>query len=109
MRYEYAPEALDVLGGHGLCPQSHTRPEVVREALSDLYRYEIRRLKRRLVSGEFPKDEYIDRVIQLRRQYWLLSIPVPQWTREMPAAADHAFTRSADHPIARSPDPPIPK
>ena len=81
MGFEYAPEALEVLAGHGLCPHPGTPPAVVREALSDLYRYEIRRLKRRLLAGEFPKDEYLGRVIELRRQYWLLSIPVERWSR----------------------------
>jgi hypothetical protein len=83
VRYEYAPEALEVLAGHGLCPRPETPPATVREALSDLYRYEIRRLKRRLLDGEFPKDDYSPRVIQLRRQYWLLSIPVHHWAREI--------------------------
>lgn len=81
MRYDYVPEALEVLAAHGLCPTPDTPPGAVREALSDLYRYEIRRLKRRLLAGEFPKDDYSPRVIQLRRQYWLLSIPVQQWAR----------------------------
>jgi hypothetical protein len=79
--YEYAPEALDVLAGHGLCPGPNTPPAVVRDALNDLYRYEIRRLRRRLLAGEFPKAEYSDLVIGLRKQYWLLSIPVERWTR----------------------------
>jgi hypothetical protein len=81
VRYEYAPEALEVLAGHGLCPGPETPPAVVRDALSDLYRYEIRRLKRRLLAGEFPKDDYSAHVIELRRQYWLLSIPVQRWSR----------------------------
>ena len=67
MRFEYAPEALDILAGHGLRPGPDTPPGVVREGLSDLYRYEIRRLKRRLLAGEFPKQQYIDRVVELRR------------------------------------------
>jgi hypothetical protein len=79
--YEYAPEALDVLAGHGLCPGPNTPPAVVRDALNDLYRYEIRRLRRRLLAGEFPKAAYSDHVIGLRKQYWLLSIPVERWTR----------------------------
>jgi hypothetical protein len=79
--YEYAREALDALATHGLQPGSGTRPEVVREGLSDLYRYEIRRLKRRLLAGEFPKEQYADRVIALRKQYWLLSVPVEHWSR----------------------------
>ena len=70
-----------MLAGHGLAPGPQTRPEVVRDALSDLYRYEIRRLKRRLLAGEFPKADYLDHVIELRRQYWLLSVPVVRWVR----------------------------
>lgn len=82
MRYEYAPEALAILAEHGLQPRPDTPPRVVRQALSDLYRYEIRRLKRRLLAGEFPKDRYIDHVIELRKIYWLLSVPVERWVRE---------------------------
>jgi hypothetical protein len=80
--YEYAPEALEVLAGHGLRPAPDTPPALVREALSDLYRYEIRRLRRRLLAGEIPRDAYSDHVIGLRKQYWLLSIPVERWVRE---------------------------
>ena len=81
MQYEYAPEALDVLAGHGLSPGPSTRPDVVRAALNDLYRYEIRRLKRRLLAEEFDKVRYRDLVIELRMQYWLLSVPVTRWVR----------------------------
>ena len=45
MIYAYAPEARQALAGHGLQPGPGTRPGLVREALSDLYRYEIRRLR----------------------------------------------------------------
>jgi hypothetical protein len=79
--YEYAPEALEVLAGHGLAPTAATPPDLVRAALNDLYRYEIRRLKRRLLAGEFPKERYLDLVVELRMQYWLLSIPVARWVR----------------------------
>ena len=81
MGYEYAPEALEVLAGHGLLPGPDTPPAVVRDALSDLYRYEIRRLRRRLLAGDFPKADYLNHVVGLRKQYWLLSIPVERWTR----------------------------
>jgi hypothetical protein len=80
--YEYAPEALEVLAGHGLCPGAATPPALVRDALNDLYRYEIRRLRRRLLAGEFPKADYSGHVIVLRKQYWLLSVPVERWCRE---------------------------
>jgi hypothetical protein len=79
--YEYAPEALEILAGHGLAPGPSTRPDVVRGALNDLYRYEIRRLKRRLLAGEFDKTRYLELVIELRKQYWLLSVPVARWVR----------------------------
>lgn len=82
MTYEYAPEALDVLAGHGLRPGPATSPAIVRDALSDLYRYEIRRLKRRLLAGDVPKDQYLAEVILLRKRYWLLSVPVGRWVRE---------------------------
>ena len=82
MIYEYAPEALEVLAGHGLRPGAGTPPALVREALSDLYRYEIRRLRLRLLAGEIPKQAYSDHVVGLRKQYWLLSIPVDRWVRE---------------------------
>ncbi len=82
MSYEYAPEALEVLAGHGLQPGPGTRPVVVRDALNDLYRYEIRRLRRRLRAGEIPLAQYKDHVIALRMQYWLLSIPVERWVRQ---------------------------
>lgn len=82
--YEYAPEALEQLAGHGLRPGPGTRPAVVREALNDLYRYEIRRLRQRLLAGQIAREGYAGHVIALRRQYWLLSIPVERWVRESP-------------------------
>ena len=82
MSYEYAPEALEVLAGHGLRPGPGTAPALVREALNDLYRYEIRRLRRRLLAGDIAKEDYSDHVMGLRKQYWLLSIPVERWVRE---------------------------
>ena len=81
MPFEYAPEALDILAVHGLQPGPDTPPSVVRAALNDLYRYEIRRLKRRFLAGEFPKESYLELVIELRTHYWLLSIPVHRWVR----------------------------
>ena len=82
MTYDYAPEALEVLAGHGLRPRPDTRPGLVRDALSDLYRYEIRRLRRRLLAGDIPRDGYSGHVIELRKQYWLLSVPLERWVRE---------------------------
>ena len=84
MSYAYIPEVLDALALHGLQPRASTPPPAVREALSDLYRYEIRRLKKRLLRGEVRKEDYSQLVIGLRKQYWLLSVPVAHWAREGP-------------------------
>ena len=81
VKYRYSTEVLDALADHGLCPGPHTPPARVREALSDLYRYEIRRLKRQLLDGGFQKSEYSALVLALRKRYGLLSVPVSLWTR----------------------------
>jgi hypothetical protein len=78
--YSYWPEILDELARHGLAPAPHTHPQQLRDAVRDLYKYEIRRLKERLLAGEFPKNDYAARVIDLRRRYVLLSIPLQRWT-----------------------------
>lgn len=79
MAYAYTAEVLEALAAHGLMPGPETPPQAVRDALRDLYKYEIKVLKRRLLAGEFPKPEYAGRVIQLRRRYPLLSVPVGMW------------------------------
>jgi len=63
----------------GLAPTASTPPILVRDALNDLYRYEIRRLRSRLLAGEFPKDQYIGRVVALRRKYWPLTLQPRTW------------------------------
>ena len=79
MAYRYRPEVLDALVRHGIVPLGTTAPLFVRDQLNDLYRFEIRRLRTRLLRGEFPKADYIGRVIDLRGKYLLLSIPVEEW------------------------------
>ncbi len=68
---------LASLADLGLKPRPQTTPAFVRRAVNELYRYEIRKLRARYVRREFPKDEYIPRVIDLRNKYWVLSVPVP--------------------------------
>jgi hypothetical protein len=80
MAYRYRPEVLDALTRHGIVPLSETPPLFIRDQLNDLYRFEIRRLKSRLLRGEFPKKDYIARVLELRGKYLLLSVPVEEWT-----------------------------
>ncbi len=78
--FEYRKEILEELARHGLRPTAATHPERVRLALRDLYLYEIRRLRDRCRSGEFPATELAARVIELRKRYPVLSIPVYRWT-----------------------------
>jgi hypothetical protein len=80
--YIYEPDVLDALARHGLAPGPSTPPPFVRDALSDLYRYEIRRLRRSFVRGEIPKADYSPHVIALRRKYWLLSVSTVHWAQD---------------------------
>ena len=85
MVYRYRPEVVEALARHGLVPRGETSPQFLRDAINDLYRFEIRRLRRRLLAGEFPKSEYIGKVLELRGKYLLLSMPMDEWTLEAPA------------------------
>jgi hypothetical protein len=77
--YRYTREVLEELAVHGLQPTGQTAPQVLRDAMRDLYKYEIKVLKRRLLAQEFAKGEYAGRVIELRRRYPLLSVPMEFW------------------------------
>ena len=77
--WTYPAELLQAIARFGLAPAPATPPRLVRDQLSDLYRFEIRRLRGRLLAGEFPKGEYVDRVIALRKRYWPLSLTPDQW------------------------------
>jgi hypothetical protein len=74
MEYRYRADVLERLKTHGIRPRPTTRPELVRGFINDLYRYEIRRLRDRLLRGEFPKNTYIDRVVTLRNKYSVLAL-----------------------------------
>jgi hypothetical protein len=77
--YRYRADVLDQLWRHGVQPTPATRPELVHEFVNDLYRYELRRLRDRLVRREIPKAGYFDRVVELRRKYPLVSLKPWQW------------------------------
>jgi hypothetical protein len=78
--YVYDPAILDELARHGLRPLSTTSPQQLRDAIRDLYKYEIRRLRGDLLANRIRKQDYAGRVIQLRRRYQLLSLPLQLWT-----------------------------
>lgn len=75
---------IEALASHGLCPRDDTPIDLLRGQVSDLYRYEIRRLRGELLAGRIPKASYADAVRQLRRRYLLLSLPREQWRRLAP-------------------------
>ena len=77
--WTYPAELRDALLSFGISPRPETSPRFVRDQLSDLYRYEIRRLRDRLLAGEFPKQDYIGHVITLRKKYWPLALTPEQW------------------------------
>jgi len=74
VEYRYRSDVLRVLETHGIRPHPTTSPELVREFVNDLYRYEIRRLRDRLLRGEFPRTTYFDRVVSLRNKYSVLAL-----------------------------------
>lgn len=77
--YRYRADVIEQLWQHGVHPLPTTRPELVHEYVSDLYRFELRRLRGRLVRKEIPKVGYYDRVVALRRKYPLISLKPVQW------------------------------
>jgi len=79
--YDYPPVILDALADLGICPKLTTRPELIHEFVNDLYRYELRCLRVRRQRGEIPRHDYSPAVIELRRKYMLVSIPVERWTK----------------------------
>ena len=78
-KFHYRAEVLDGLWCHGVHPTERTRPELVHDFVSDLYRYELRRLRERLLRKEFPKPEYHERVVEVRNRYRLLAMRARDW------------------------------
>ena len=79
MASRYRPDVLDHLLRHGVRPTDHTPPELVRDYVRDLYKYEIRALRERYIRREFPKLEYSARVDALRRSYPVLALHARQF------------------------------
>jgi hypothetical protein len=78
--YNYHPQILEELARHGLRPRPTTSPQQLRDAVRDLYKYEIKRLRRDLLANRVRKADYAGLVVQLRTRYPLLSVPLPLWT-----------------------------
>jgi hypothetical protein len=75
----FRSEVLAELARHGVRPQPHSRPEVIREFVNDLYRLELQRLRNRVLRRELARSELAAHVVALRRRYRLLSTPVREW------------------------------
>jgi hypothetical protein len=77
--YTYRPAVIEQLAGHGLRPRPQTPPQHLRDAVRDLYLYEIRCLRADLLAGRILKPDYAGRVIDLRKRYPILSVPLELW------------------------------
>jgi hypothetical protein len=77
--YVYRPDVLEQLLRHGVRPTDRTRPELVHEFVSDLYRYELRVLRDRLLDKQFPKPEYYGRVVAIRNRYRVIAMKPLEW------------------------------
>jgi len=79
--WRYPPELSEALAAFGLAPSARSSPRRVRDALNGLYRYELRRLRDRLLARELQKPEYVAQVIALRKKYWPLSLLPEAWEK----------------------------
>ena len=100
--FRYRGDVLRDLWRHGVHPTSRTPPKLVRDFVRDLYRYEIRRLRARLLRKEFPRTEYADRVDQLRKDYGTLALLPQQFVEESEKVAGLA---SYPHNAQNEPGP----
>ena len=77
--YTYAPRVLEALAGHGVRPNARVAPDRVRAFVNDLYCYELRALRARLLRGRIPRPDYAAQVAAVRQRYWVLSLPIQEW------------------------------
>ena len=80
MSYYYRPAVFEALSGHGVRPKATTPPALIHEFVSDLYRFELRKLRVRQVRGDIPKHDYSRHVVDLRKRYLVISVPLRHWT-----------------------------
>jgi hypothetical protein len=79
MGFKYRSVVLEELARHGVAPREDTPPELVNDFVNDLYRYEIRALRKQMREGKIRKQDYSQRVSDLRKRYPVLSLPVRYW------------------------------
>ena len=79
MPFIYHAPILEQLARHGLQPLPWTPPQQLRDAVRDLYKYEIKELRGALLAGRIAKRDYAQHVLELRKRYWVLSVPLHLW------------------------------
>jgi hypothetical protein len=79
VEHRYKTEVLEQLARHGVRPRPTTSPELLRDFVNDLYRFELRRLRDRLLRREIAKPDYYAHVVEVRNRYRLLSLKPWQW------------------------------
>jgi hypothetical protein len=79
--WNYPPELVGALASLGIAPTPATPPSLARSAVNDLYRYELRRLRDRLLAGGVERSGYLSLVIALRKKYWMLTLPPSAWEK----------------------------
>lgn len=79
--YSYPPELVEGLALIGVSCVPDVSPAATRDAADDLYKAELRALRARLLAGEFDRRRYVELIIQLRKQFWVLTLPLGAWER----------------------------
>lgn len=82
MSFKYKESVITQLLHHGIKPDENTPPEIVHDFVNDLYRYEIRTLKKRMIEGLIAKSDYANRVLELRNRYPVLGLHLRFWTED---------------------------
>lgn len=80
MSFKYKESVINQLINHGIKPDETTPPELVREFINDLYLYEIRVLRKKLLDGLILRSQYAQTVLELRNRYPVLGLPIQFWT-----------------------------
>ncbi len=80
MIYRYKPVILEQLATHGVIPKPTTPPTTARSVVNDIYRYELRLLRNRYLVGEFSKQGYYDKVVEIRNKYPVMGVLTRHWT-----------------------------
>ena len=80
MIYRYKPEILALLAEHGVIPKPGTPPTTARGVVNDIYRYELRKLRDRYLVGEFSKQDYYRKVVEVRNRYPVMAVLTRHWT-----------------------------